>query len=311
LTHGAETEEKEPASFKQPKDRLRPALREDNPMKYGVSIIPNTGIMPITELAVAVEERGLDALFMGEHIHIPVRPRVAYPLPVMSQEYLREFDLVVAMAAAVAATKRIKVASGVCLVTAHDPIILAKQFASLDVLSNGRIIIGLGTGWVSEVETHGTAFEDRWKVFQERVEAMKAIWTNEQAQYHGRFVNFDPIFCPPKPVQKPYPPLLLGVLNPATRHIDYLDGWFPPRMPLEQFRALRDKLWRRLEARGRDPGSIRITVHQNFPERTFDSEKPAIDAFRQAGVERIVFRLTGLPPERILPWLDDLARLVD
>jgi probable F420-dependent oxidoreductase len=280
-------------------------------MKYGVSIIPNTGIMPITELAAAVEERGLDALFMGEHIHIPVRPRVPYPLPVMSQEYLREFDLVVAMAAAVAATKRIKVASGVCLVTAHDPIILAKQFASLDVLSRGRIIIGLGTGWVSEIETHGTAFENRWKVFQERVEAMKAIWTNEQAEYHGRFVNFDPIFCPPKPIQKPYPPLLLGVANPASRHIDYLDGWFPPRMPMEQFAAMCDKLRRRLEARGRDPRSIRITVHQNFPAQSFDSEKAAIDAFGDAGVERIVYRLTGLPPDRILPWLDQLARLVE
>jgi probable F420-dependent oxidoreductase len=278
-------------------------------MKYGVSIIPNTGIMPIADLALAVEERGLDALFMGEHIHIPVKPRVPYPLPVMSQEYLREFDLIVAMATAAAATKRIKLASGVCLVTAHDPIILAKQFASLDVISGGRTIFGLGTGWVSEIETHGIHFEDRWKVFQERVEAMKAIWTNEQAEYHGRFVNFDPIFCPPKPVQKPYPPLLLGVVNPASRHIDYLDGWYPPRMPLDQFATMNDKLRRRLEARGRDPRSIRITVHQNFPERTFDSEKPAIDAFLRAGVERVVYRLTGLPPERILPWLDELARL--
>jgi len=278
-------------------------------MKYGVSIIPNTAIMPITELALAVEQRGLDALFMGEHIHIPVRPRVPYPLPVMSPEYLREFDLIVSMAAAAAVTRRIKLASGVCLVTAHDPIILAKQFASLDVMSNGRIIIGLGTGWVSEIETHGTAFENRWTVFKERVEAMKAIWTNEQAEYHGRFVNFDPIFCPPKPVQKPHPLLLAGVANPANRHIDYLDGWFPPRMALEQFMELRARLLRRLDSRGRDPRSIRITVHQNFPERSFDSEKATVEAFREAGVERIVYRLTGLPGERILPWLDELARL--
>jgi probable F420-dependent oxidoreductase len=280
-------------------------------MKYGVSIIPNTGVMPITQVALAVEERGLDALFMGEHIHIPVKPRVPYPLPVMSPEYLKELDLIVAMAGAAAVTRRIKLASGVCLVTAHDPIILAKQFASLDVLSGGRVIIGVGTGWVSEIETHGTAFENRWKVFKERVEAMKAIWTNEQAEYHGEFVNFDPIFCPPKPVQKPHPPLLLGVANPATRHIDYLDGWFPPRMPLAQFTAMRDKLTHRLDARGRDPRSIRITVHQNFPERNFDTEKPTIDAFRQAGVERIVYRLTGQPNDRILPLMDELARLVE
>ena len=278
-------------------------------MKYGVSIIPNTEIMPITQLAMAVEDRGLDALFMGEHIHIPVKPRIPYPLPTMSAEYLRELDLIVAMSAAAAATRRIKLASGVCLVTAHDPIILAKQFASLDVLSGGRIIIGLGTGWTSEIETHGTAFENRWKVFKERVEAMKAIWTNEQAEYRGEFVNFPPIFCPPKPVQKPYPPLLLGVANPVTRHIDYLDGWFPPRMPLEQFLALRQKLIRRFEAAGRDPGSFLITVHQNFPEK-FETERSMIEAYERAGVERIIFRLTGLPPEQILPRLDQLARLV-
>ncbi|HKD68635.1 MAG TPA: TIGR03619 family F420-dependent LLM class oxidoreductase [Candidatus Binataceae bacterium] len=278
-------------------------------MKYGVSIIPNTAIMPITELAAAVEQRGLDALFMGEHIHIPVKPRVAYPLPTMSAEYLRELDLVVALASAAAVTRRIKLASGVCLVTAHDPIILAKQFASLDVLSGGRIIIGVGTGWVSEIETHGTAFEDRWHVFKERIEAMKAIWTQEQAEYHGRFVNFDPIFCPPKPVQKPYPPLLLGVANPVNQHIDYLDGWFPPRMPLDQFVAIRNKLAHRMEAKSRDPRSIRITVHQNFPERCFDTEMKAIDTFGQAGVERIVYRLTGLPPDLIMPRLDELARL--
>ncbi len=188
-------------------------------MKYGVSIIPNTDIMPITQLATAVEDRGLDALFMGEHIHIPVKPRIPYPLPTMSAEYLRELDLIVAMSAAAAATRRIKLASGVCLVTAHDPIILAKQFASLDVLSGGRIIIGLGTGWTSEIETHGTAFENRWKVFKERVEAMKAIWTNEQAEYHGEFVNFPPIFCPPKPVQKPYPPL--ATWGGKSRHPAY------------------------------------------------------------------------------------------
>jgi len=278
-------------------------------MKYGVSIIPNTGVMPITEIAAAVEERGLDVLFMGEHIHIPVKPRVPYPLPTMSPEYLKELDLIVAMAGAAAVTRRIKLASGVCLVTAHDPIILAKQFASLDVLSGGRVIVGLGTGWVSEIETHGTAFEDRWQVFRERVEAIKAIWTGEQAEYHGRFVNFDPIYCPPKPVQKPYPPLLLGVVNPATRHIDYLDGWFPPRMPLERFLEMREQLARRLETRGRDPESVRITVHQNFPERNFGTEMGTIDAFREAGVERIVYRLTGLPAGRILPWLDQLARL--
>ena len=276
-------------------------------MKYGVSIIPNTEIMPITQLALAVEERGLDALFMGEHIHIPVKPRIPYPLPTMSSEYLRELDLIVAMSAAAATTRRIKLASGVCLVTAHDPIILAKQFASLDVLSGGRIIIGVGTGWTSEIETHGTAFENRWKVFKERVEAMKAIWSSEQAEYHGEFVNFQPIFCPPKPVQKPHPPLLLGVSNPVTRHIDYLDGWFPPRMTLDQFLALRQKLIRRCEAAGRDPRSILITVHQNFPEK-FETEKPAIESYRQAGVERIIYRLTGLPPAQILPRLDELAR---
>jgi len=138
---------------------------------------------------------------------------------------------------------------------------------------------------------------------------MKAIWANEQAEYHGRFVNFDPIFCPPRPVQQPHPPLLLGVADPATRHIDYLDGWFPPRMPLDRFLALREKLARRMEQRGRDPRALLVTVHQNFPESGFDRERRTIDAFAQAGVERIVYRLTGLPADRILPRLDELARV--
>jgi probable F420-dependent oxidoreductase len=279
-------------------------------MKYGVSIIPTTDIMPVPRLAAAVEERGLDALFMGEHIHIPVSPRIPYPLPVMSPEYLRMLDMMVALTAAAAATRRIRLASGVCLLTAHDPIILAKQFASLDVVSGGRSIIGLGTGWTSEIETHGTAFADRWNVFKERVEAMKAIWTQEQAEYHGKFVNFNPIFCPPKPVQKPYPPLLLGVHNPNSRHIDYLDGWFPPRMPLEQFLTMHGKLARRAEAAGRDPRSIAITVHRPLPEE-FETEKAAIEPYREAGVERIIYRLTGLPDERILPALDKLASMVE
>jgi probable F420-dependent oxidoreductase len=280
-------------------------------MKYALSIFPTEYAIRIDELARAAEARGFESLWVPEHTHIPTSRRTPYPggaeLP---KEYSHTLDPFVALSAAAAVTTRLKIGTAICLVIERDPIVLAKEVASLDLLSGGRFMFGVGVGWnAEEMENHGTNFKTRRTLMKERIEAMKAMWTREEAQYHGRFVNFDPIYCPPKPVQKPYPPLLLGVANPATRHIDYLDGWFPPRMPLEQFMAMRDKLTRRLASRGRDPQSVRITVHQNFPDRSFDTERRTIDAFAQAGVERIVYRLTGLPPDRILPWLDQLARL--
>jgi hypothetical protein len=222
-----------------------------------------------------------------------------------------------ATAAAEAARKALDAAIDACRL-ACGSLFAAQQAADFAIAKRlAELLRGLPAdsaallvGWVSEIETHGTPFEVRWKVFKERIAAMKAIWTNERAEYHGDFVNFDPIFCPPKPVQKPHPPLLLGVQNPVNRHIDYLDGWFPPRMPLEQFLGLRKKLVQRAEAKGRDPRSILITVHQNFPDK-FATETAAINAYREAGVERIIYRLTGLPVESIMPRLDELARMVE
>ena len=160
------------------------------------------------------------------------------------------------MMAAAAATQTIKVGSGICLVIEHDPIKLAKEVASVDRLSNGRLILGIGGGWnVEEMENHGVPFDRRWKVLREKIEAMKAIWTEEEAEYHGEFVNFDPIWCHPKPVQKPYPPIVLGshTSSGMNRVVRYCDGWIPIGLVMKDLAASIKDLRGRAEQAGRDP----------------------------------------------------------
>ena len=185
---------------------------------------PGTRSHP-AQLAVAVEERGLDALFVPEHTHVPVYEAEPWPAQAFAEQYRNMFDNMIALTAAAAVTSRIKVGTSICLVTEHDPIVLAKQVASLDLLSGGRFVFGVGSGGrIEEMENHGVAYKNRWKVFRERIEAMKQIWTNEEAEYHGEFVNFGPIRCPPRPTQKPHPPILLGAI--ASRSLDRIvDYW--------------------------------------------------------------------------------------
>ena len=169
-------------------------------MEVGVSYVPTCNAIAPPQLAVAVEERGLDALFVPEHTHVPVYESEPWPAQAFAEQYRNMFDNMIALTAAAAVTSRIKVGTSICLVTEHDPIVLAKQVASLDVLSGGRFVFGVGSGGrIEEMQNHGVAYKNRWKVFRERIEAMKQIWTNEEAEYHGEFVNFDPIRCPPRP----------------------------------------------------------------------------------------------------------------
>src|SRR5689334_2952188 len=198
---------------------------------FGAMMFPTDYAIQPVELARAVEERGLDSLFFPEHTHIPTSRRSPWPgggeLPM---EYSHTHDQFVALTAAAAATKRIKLGTGICLVIERDPILLAKEVASLDVLSNGRVILGIGGGWnAEEMENHGTNFKQRWKILRERVLAMREIWRNEKAEFHGEFVNFDSIWSWPKPVQAGGPPILLGseAKRCFERVVDYCDGWIP------------------------------------------------------------------------------------
>jgi probable F420-dependent oxidoreductase len=209
-------------------------------------------------------------------------------------------------------TSRIKVGTSISLVTEHDPIVLAKQVASLDVLSGGRFVFGVGSGGrIEEMSNHGVAYKNRWKVFRERIEAMKQIWTNEEAEYHGEFVNFDPIRCPPRPLQKPYPPILLGAIASRSldRIVDYCDGWLPQRIPLENFKAMFNDLRRRAEAKGRDPKTIRVTAHR-FVWENIEPEIAALEQYENEGVERVIYRIPSDTAERTLPRLDELAGIL-
>ena len=200
-------------------------------MKYGVTVFPTDYSIDPASLGKAVEERGFDSLFFPEHTHIPASRRTPWPggapLP---KEYSHTYDPFIALTAVAMATKKLLLGTGICLVMEHDPIVLAKVIASLDLISGGRVLFGVGGGWnEEEMEDHGTDPRRRFKVMRERIEAMKEIWTKDEAEYHGEFVNFEPLWSWPKPVQKPHPPVYVGGNGEHTlrRVIQYGDAWLP------------------------------------------------------------------------------------
>ncbi len=275
-------------------------------MKFGVTMFPTDYSIGPAELARAVEERGLESLFFPEHTHIPTSRRTPGPggadLP---REYSHTLDPFVALSAAAAATDRLRLGTGICLVIERDPINLAKEVASLDFISGGRLLFGIGGGWnLEEMENHGTDPHRRWKLLRERVLAMKAIWTEDEAEFHGRFVDFDRVWSWPKPVQKPHPPIVVGGNGPHTlqRVVEYGDGWMPipgrDQTPLAERIA---ELNRLAAEAGR--GDIPVTVY-GVPTRP-----EVIGHYAEIGVERCVFWLPPAPAEQVLPLLDRQAEL--
>ena len=199
---------------------------------FAVGMFPTDYSMPPGDVAKAAEERGFESLWFSEHTNIPTSRDTPYPLGgEMPEQYWHTLDPYVAMTAAAMATTKLKVASGIALAAYRDPIILAKTIASLDMLSNGRVILGIGGGWCrEEMANHGVAYEDRWKILRENILAMREIWTKDEPEFHGEFVDFDPLWSWPKPVQPGGPPILLGVLEGTRqfgRVVEYCDGWVP------------------------------------------------------------------------------------
>ncbi len=278
-------------------------------MQVGVLIFPTADAIRIDELAREAEARGFDSLFVPEHTHIPVSRRTPFPgggpLP---REYMHTLDPFVALTAAAAATTRLRVATGICLVIQRDPIVTAKQVATLDLLSGGRVIFGAGAGWnAEEMENHGTAFKTRFRLMRERVLAMKAIWTQEEAEFHGEFVNFDRIWCYPKPVQRPHPPVLLAGESAHTlrRVVEFGDGWIPRgRVGAEAILAGLADLRARAERAGRDPRTITVSVF-GAP-----ADPAVLDRFRAAGIDRSILRLPSEGRDTVLPLLDRYAGLL-
>ncbi|MEC8136510.1 MAG: LLM class F420-dependent oxidoreductase, partial [Pseudomonadota bacterium] len=199
-------------------------------MQFGVTMFVTDYSIGAAEFAVAVEERGFDALFVPDHTHIPAARTSPFAGGDLPPDYIHNLDMFATLTAAAAVTTRIRLGTGICLIVERDPIITAKQIASLDHLSGGRVDFGIGGGWNrEEMENHGTPWHRRWKLVRERIEAMKAIWAAEEASYEGEFVNFERIWSWPKPVQKPHPPIYVGGDAPGTfkRVLRYGDGWIP------------------------------------------------------------------------------------
>jgi probable F420-dependent oxidoreductase len=277
-------------------------------MKVGTFYFPTDyGIDP-GELGRALEQRGFESLFVCEHTHIPVSRRTPFPgggeLP---KRYSHTHDPFVALSFAAAATKSLKLGTGILLLPQRDPIVTAKSVASLDQLSGGRFILALGGGWnVDEMENHGAKYESRFKLLRERALAMRELWTKEEAVFHGEFVNFDKAWAYPKPKQKPHPPIFLGGETDHTlkRVVEFCDGWFPRTRGGFDPKVAVERLKKAAIAGGRDPKTLSITVFAAPP----DAGKLA--AYREAGIDRVLLEVPDLSRDEILRSLDKNAALV-
>ncbi len=276
-------------------------------MDIGVCIFATDYSIRMDDLARALEERGFESLFLPEHTHIPASRHTPWPggsdLP---KEYWHTHDSFVALAFAATATSTLKLGTGICLVPQRDPFVTAKSVASLDMLSGGRFVFGIGGGWnVDEMNNHGTQYQTRFKLLRERVLAMKALWTEEEATFHGDMVDFDPVWAYPKPVQKPHPPIILGGETDHTlrRVVEFCDGWLPRGNAFEPDDGMA-RLRRIADEAGRDMSSLSVTVFRARPEAT------ALEALAEAGVTRALLGLPSADRDTVLGLLDDYAPLL-
>jgi probable F420-dependent oxidoreductase len=273
---------------------------------FGVAIFPTESVQDPGELAQMAEERGFESLLFPEHTHIPASRETPYPAGgELPPEYSRTYDPFVALAAAASASERIRIGTCICLVIERDPIITAKEVASIDKLSRGRFLFGVGAGWnAEEMRNHGTDPSRRFGVMRERINAMKAIWTEDEASYEGRYVNFERIWCWPKPVQKPHPPILVGGNGPQVldRVLAYGDEWMPNRVKDDEMAARIEELSRRAEALGRSPVPVTVVGTMRDPQR--------IERLERAGVHRGVFWLPALGREGVEQAFDEYVAAV-
>ena len=279
-------------------------------MDIGVFIFPTDQTMQPVELGRAVEERGFESLWFPEHSHIPTSRTTPWggrkDAPPLPEYYWRTHDQFVALSAVAATTNSLKVGTGICLLAQRDPIWTAKEVASLDMISGGRFIFGIGYGWnIEEFEDHGLVFSERRDRIRECVLAMKELWTAEEASYDGEHVSLSPSWSWPKPVQDPHPPIILGgSVGPKTAAdiAEFCDGWMP--IGASNFTGL-DLIKEACEERGRDPKSVHLGVFRARP----DAE--ALDALAEQGAQRALLELPQGPPDEVLAALDAYAPLLD
>jgi probable F420-dependent oxidoreductase len=279
-------------------------------MDFGALMFFTEDAIPATELAEALEARGFESVWAPEHSHIPTSRKSPWPgggeLP---KVYYEAMDPFVSLTAAAVATKTLKLGTGVCLVQQRDPIQTAKLVASIDQVSSGRFLFGVGGGWnAEEMADHGTEFRTRFKLMRERIEAMKEIWTKTKAEYHGEMVDFPEMMAWPKPVQKPHPPIIVGGAFPhaARRAVRYGDGWgpFTGRPPYGDVDEYLPRFRQMLSEAGRDPKSAHVTLFG----ATEDADRLA--HYRDLGIARVVVMLPSAKSDTVLPILDRWAELV-
>jgi probable F420-dependent oxidoreductase len=271
-------------------------------MHFAIAIFPTDYAIAMTELAPAVEERGFESLWVAEHTHIPVSRRTPWPSGgTLPKHHWHTLDPFVALSAAAVVTTRLRLATGICLVIERDTIATARSVASLDHLSGGRFLFGIGGGWNrEEMEDHGTRFETRWRLLREQVEAMKELWTKDEAEYQGSLVRFERSWCWPKPVQQPHPPVHLGGNGPNTlrRVIAYADGWMPNRGDVL---GRIPEVQRMAEAAGR--GRIEVSTYGT------QGDAAEIERCRDAGVDRLIYYVPPDGRDAALRRLEELTAL--
>ena len=273
-------------------------------MLFGVHIFPTQYSFQPDALAQAAEERGLESVWFSEHSHIPIRFLDKASLP---EFYWQTYDIFVAMTLAAAVSKNIKIGTGVALVMERNPIFLAKETATLDLISNGRFIFGIGAGWLeAEMADHGVTYRSRFQLLKEQIQAIKEIWTTPEAEFHGQFVNFDKMKAFPKPYQQPHPPIIMG--GSGKKAIEcaakFCDGWAPWAMEWTKAKEAISELKKQAAANGRDPNSLEISL---FEESLPDEKK--LEDMEKTGVKRIIVTLLGQSREQALPTLDLLAHI--
>jgi probable F420-dependent oxidoreductase len=281
-------------------------------MEYGIFDYTTHYTMQPAELGVAAEERGFDHLFAPEHSHIPISRKSPWPGgDNMPAHYWSMMDPFVVLGHVAAVTKTLRLGTGISLVIQRDPIQLAKEVATLDVLSNGRVMLGIGAGWNrEEMEDHGTDWKTRFKRMRETMEACQSLWTDEHAEYHGDLISFDKCLAEPKPVQKPYPPIFLGGEGEKTieRIIRYGDGWMPLDPGVEHLTPGHmsfEEQVRELRKRGKDAGKGHIPIHIFMAPRKADRLKYYADL----GIDGALFVMPPTGRDATLARLDEIAEL--
>jgi len=265
-------------------------------MEIGLSLFLTEASGPIGEIARTAEQSGFDSFWLPEHMSMPVHYDFKYkrtPDGKIPESFAHLPDPFVALAMAAQATERIKLATGICILPQRNAIVTAKAAATLDFYSKGRLIVGVGAGWFpDEAAIMGVEFGKRWRILRETAEAMRRLWTEEEAGYSGEFVNFPPVRLFPKPIQQPHPPIYLGIHDPRyalRRVVRYADGWCPGDLPAAEAKRAIAEVKRLAEASGRDPGSIEfsvlVTPRDGWPDLRDLRE------YREAGVRRIILRV--------------------